>query len=66
MCRLSSSQYDLYRSTNSGLGRSLFGWLHELWRPRLPQVEEAEVVRFPAEVAASADQAADQKRSEAA
>jgi hypothetical protein len=40
--------------------------LHELWRPRLPQVEEAEVVRFPAEVAASADQEADQKRSEAA
>ena len=55
MCRLSSSQYELYRRTNSGLGRSLLGWLRELWRPRRPQVEEAEVVPFPAEASASAD-----------
>jgi hypothetical protein len=57
MCRLSSSQYDLYRRTNSGVGRSLFGWLRNLWRPRRPLVEEAEVVRFPAEASARADRA---------
>lgn len=66
MCRMSSAQYDLYRRTNSGLGRSVFGWLRDLWRPRQPQVEEAEVVRFPAEAAARADQKADQRRSDAA
>ena len=66
MCRLSSSQYDLYRRTNSGLGRSLLGWLRELWRPRRPQVEEAEVVRFPAEASASADQGTDHENPKAA
>ena len=66
MCRMSSAQHDLYRRTNSELGRSLFGWLRDLLRPRRPQVEEAEVVRFPAEAAARADHQADQKRSEAA
>ena len=34
MCRLSSSQYDLYRRTNSEPGRSLFAWLRELWTRR--------------------------------
>jgi hypothetical protein len=36
MCKLSSSQYDLYRRTNSGVGRSLFGWLRGLWQPAQP------------------------------
>ena len=58
MCRLSSSQNDLYRRTNSWLGRSLLGWLRDLWRPRQPQVEVAEVVRFSAQTAVSADQEA--------
>jgi hypothetical protein len=66
MCRLSSSQYDLYRRTNSGLGRSLVGWLRDLWRQRQPLVKEAEVVMFPAETAARSDQEADRKRSKAA
>jgi hypothetical protein len=48
MCRLSSAEYDIYRHTNSGLGRSLFGLLRDLWQPRQPRVEEAKVVRFPA------------------
>ena len=66
MCRLSSSEYDLHRRTSAKPGRSLFGWLRELWRPRPPQVKEADVVPFPAEAAASADQQADRRRSEAA
>ena len=66
MCRLSSSQYDLYRRTNSGLGRSIFGWLRDLWQPRQPPVEQAEVVSFPAEVAASADNEADRRGAKAA
>lgn len=65
MCRMSSAQHDLYRRTNSELGRSLFGWLRDLWRPPQPRVKEAEVVMFPAE-AVRAGQEADQKRSEAA
>jgi hypothetical protein len=66
MCRLSSSEYDLYRRTSAKPGRSLFGWLRDLWRPRRPQVEEGEVVAFPAEAAASAPQEADRRRSRAA
>ena len=66
MCRLSSSEYDLYRRTNSGLGRSLFGWLRDLWRPRGPQVEETEVIPFPAEAAASDDREGDRRGSKAA
>ena len=66
MCRLSSSQHDLYRRTNSELRSSLLAWLRDLWRPRQPQAEGAEVVVFPAEAATRADQEADQKRSEAA
>jgi hypothetical protein len=65
MCRGSSAHYDLYRRTNSELGRSLFGWLRDLWRPRQPRVKKAEVVMFPAE-AARADQEDDRKRSKAA
>ena len=66
MCRLPSSQYDLHRRTNSGLGRSLFGWLRDLWRPREPQVKEAEVVMFPAEASALADRATDHQGFKAA
>lgn len=66
MCRLSSAEYDRYRRTNAGPRRSLFGWLRDLWRPRQPKVEEVAVVPFPAEAAASADQASDRKRSKAA
>ena len=66
MCWRSSSEYDLYERTNPRPGRSLFGWLRDLWRPRQPQVEAAEVVRFPAEAAARADQEADHRDSKAA
>jgi hypothetical protein len=66
MCRLSSSEYDLYRRTNSRRGRSLFAWFRELWQRRQPQVEGAEVVRFPAEPSARADQQADRRGSKAA
>ena len=66
MCRLSSSDYDLYPRANPGSGRSLFAWLRDLWRSRRPQVEEAEVIPFPAEVAPSADREADRRCSNAA
>jgi hypothetical protein len=66
MCRLSSSEYDLYRRTSVTPRRSLFGWLRDLWRPRQPQVEEAGVVAFPAEAAARVDQGADRRGSKAA
>jgi hypothetical protein len=55
MCRLSSSEYDLYRRTNSEPGRSLFAWLRELWAQRRPKPAAAEVVPFPAEAAKRAD-----------
>jgi hypothetical protein len=67
MCRLSSSEYDLYRRTSARPRRSLLGWLRDLWRRRQPKVEEAAVVvPFPAEPVASADQETDRKRSRAA
>jgi hypothetical protein len=66
MGRLSSSEYDLDRRASVKPGRSLFGWLRDLWRPRVPQAEEAEVVPFPAAAAASADQTPDRNRSSAA
>ena len=66
MCRLSSSEHDLYRGTSAKPGRSLFGWLRDLFRSRRPQVEETEVVPFPAEAAVPADQEADRRRSKAA
>jgi hypothetical protein len=66
MCRLSASEYDLYRRTSSEARWSLLGWLRELWRPRLPQVEPAQVVRFPAEAAGRADQEADRRGAKAA
>jgi hypothetical protein len=66
MCRLSSSEYDLYRRTNSEPGRSLFAWLRELWWPRRPKPAEAEVVPFPTEAAKRADPEADRGGSKAA
>jgi hypothetical protein len=65
MCRLSSSEYDLYGRTTPGPGRSLFAWLRELWRPRQPKVKEAEVIPFLAETA-PAEQEADHRGSKAA
>ena len=66
MCRLSSSEYDLYRRTSAKPGRSLLGWLRDLWRPRPPRVEEAEVVPFAPETAARVDREADRGRPRAA
>jgi hypothetical protein len=67
MCRLSSSRYDdLYRRTNSGVGRSLLGWLRELWQGRPPQVREAEVVALRAGEAAPAQPQADHEDAKAA
>jgi len=66
MCRPSSSEYDLYTRTSAKLGRSLFGWLRDLFGPRRPQAEKTEVVPFPAEAAASVDGEADRRRSRAA
>lgn len=64
MCWRSSSEYDLYGRTSARPGRSVFAWLRDLWRPRQPQVEEAEVVPFPA--AGCADQEADRGGPKAA
>jgi hypothetical protein len=67
MCRLSSSRYDdLYRRTNSGVGRSLLGWLRELWRARRPQVRDADVVVLRTGEAAPAQPRADHEDSKAA
>jgi hypothetical protein len=66
MCRRSSSEYDLYGRTSARPRRSLFGRLRDLWRPRQPQVEEAEVVPFPVDAAVRADQEADRRGSKAA
>jgi hypothetical protein len=66
MCR--RSEYDLYarRSsnparTNSKPARSLVEALRDLFRPRRPQVAQAEVVPFPAEVATRTDKEAGSK-----
>ena len=66
MCSRTSSDHDLYGRTSARPGRSLFGWLRDLWRPPRPQVQDAEVVPFPAEAAARADQEADRRGSKAA
>jgi hypothetical protein len=62
MCWRSSVDYDRSGRTDARPGRSLFGWLRDLWRPRRPQLEEAEVIAFPAEAAARADR--DKTRSD--
>jgi hypothetical protein len=66
MCRLSSSQYDLYRHTNSEPGRPLFAWLRELWTRRRSKPAEAEVVPFPAATAKRTDAKAERGGSKAA
>jgi hypothetical protein len=66
MCWRSSAEYDLYGRTSARPGRSLFGWLRDLWRPRQPQLQEAKVVPFPAEAAARADRKAVRQVSKAA
>jgi hypothetical protein len=66
MCRLSSSEYDHYRRTNSEPGRSLIAWLRELWAQRRPKPAAAEVVPFPAEAAKRADSKAERGGSKAA
>jgi hypothetical protein len=71
MCR--RSEYDLYArtrsklaSTNSKPARSLVEVLRDLFRPRRPQVAQAEVVPFPAEVATRTDEQTDREGSKAA
>jgi hypothetical protein len=70
MCSRSSFEHDLYERSSARPGRSLVGWLRDLWRPRPPQVQEAqeaEVVPFPAGgVPVCADQEADRRASKAA
>jgi hypothetical protein len=71
MCR--RSEYDLYARTsskpartNSKPARSLVEVLRDLFRPRRPQVAQAEMVRFPAEVPTRTDKEADSEGSKAA
>jgi hypothetical protein len=71
MCR--RSEYDLYarRSSNTARtiskpGRSLVEVLRDLFRPRRPQVAQAEVVPFPAELATRTDEEAGREGSKAA
>ena len=70
MCSRSSFEYNLHERPDVRPGRSLVGWLRDLWRPPQPQVQEAqeaEVVPLPARaVAAHADQEADRRGSKAA
>jgi hypothetical protein len=70
MCWRSASEYDLVARTSSKPvrmtskpTRSLVEVLRALFRPRRPQVEQAEVVPFPA---AGTDQEVDRKGSKAA
>jgi hypothetical protein len=72
MCR--RSEYDLYARTsskpartNSKPARSLVEVLRDLFRrPRRPQVAQAEVVSFPAEVATRTGKQVDREGSKAA
>jgi hypothetical protein len=71
MCR--QSEYDLYARTSSTRARtkakparSLVEVLRDLFRPRRPQVAQAEVVPFPAEVPTRTDKEADREGSKAA
>ena len=71
MCR--RSEYDLYARTsskpartNSKPARSLVEVLRDLFRPRRPQVAQAKVVSFPAEVPTRTDEEADREGSKAA
>ena len=65
------SEYDLYARTSSKpvrskLARSLMDVLRDLFRPRRPQVEQAQVVPFSAERTACTDKEVDRESSKAA
>jgi hypothetical protein len=64
------SQYDYARTSlrrvSSKPGRSLMEVLRDLFRPRPPQVEPAEVVPFPAGLATGTDKEAGREGSKAA
>jgi hypothetical protein len=73
MCWRSASEHDLSlrtvsrpEHTSSKRARSLVEVLRDLFRPRPPQVEQPEVVPFPAESAAHADREVDREGSKAA
>jgi hypothetical protein len=71
MCWRSASEYDVYMRTSSKPAsskpaRSLVEVLRDLFRPRRPQVAQAEVVPFPAEVATRTDNEAGREPSKAA
>jgi hypothetical protein len=65
------SEYDLYARTSSKPvrskpARSLVEVLRDLFRPRRPQVEQAEVIPFSAERTACTDKKVDRESSKAA
>jgi hypothetical protein len=65
------SEYDLYRRTSSQSvsskpARSLMEMLRDLFRPRRPQVAQAEVVPFLAERTACTDKEVVRENSKAA
>jgi hypothetical protein len=65
------SEYDLYRrpssrSVSSKPTHSLIEVLRDLFRPRQPQVAQAEVVPFPAEATARTDKEVDREGTKAA
>ena len=73
MCRLSAHDYELHarmRSRPEGPAskpaRSLVEVLRDLFRPRRPQVQDAEVVPFPVGTAPSRDKTIDREGPRAA
>jgi hypothetical protein len=73
MCRRSAHDYDLYARTRSRPtpvtskpARSLVEVLRDLFRPRRPQVQEAEVVPFPGAAAPSGDRVVEHEGPRAA
>jgi hypothetical protein len=70
MCRRSARDYDLHARTPSRPAgkpaRSLVEVLRDLFRPRRPQVREAEVVPFPGGAAPLSDEAVDREGPKAA
>jgi hypothetical protein len=73
MCWRSASEYDLHARTisrpartNSKPARSLVEVVRDLFRPRRPQVDQTEVVPFPAGSAARTGKEVDRESSKAA
>jgi hypothetical protein len=66
MCWRSYSEHDRYGRTSATPRRSLLAWLRDLLRPRRPQLQDAEVIPFPTQAAATPAREAERKRSEAA